>query len=220
MMHPTDDRLQDYLDDLLCREERAELEAHLVQCDVCTATVRAERELRRALNDLPRAIEPPAHVLAAINQAIDAQPLRVAAVAPRRSPWRDRTLASVRAPLAVAAMLLVMATASLTLWLARERTPPPVRAGADPAVMAVLAAEPRYVRAADELAAALDAGAHVLTPATVQLVRDHLRVIDAALAEARAALREDPNNAALAELLRAAHEQKLELLRRATRAAS
>jgi hypothetical protein len=231
-MHPGADRLQDYLDDLLCREDRAELEAHLAGCRDCTAEVLGERELRRALADLPRAITPERDLLAGINAAIDAaegdvafarapdvQPLR--ARAPRRS-FGDRSISSVRFALAAAALVLIALTATITMLLTREPGTRPLARGdapaTDPVVREVLAAEQSYVAAGDELELALASARSQLDPATVRLVEANLRVIDAALAEARAALRGEPDNAALARLLQAAHEQKLALLRRATRA--
>lgn len=208
MMHAPEDRLYDYIDDLLCREERAELESHLAACAECTAFVRRERELRRALAELPRTIAPPPELLEAIHARIDS---------PTARPLRERTLWSVRYPLAAAALVLVIATA-LVMRLAQPAPTSTVAAPAAAAVVReVLDAEPRYVDAAAELEAVLQASRAQLRPETIALVERSLRVIDAALAEARSALREDPSNASLAELLRAAHEQKLELLRRATR---
>jgi hypothetical protein len=48
-------------------------------------------------------------------------------------------------------------------------------------------------------------------------VEESLRVVDDAIAEARQALARDPGNLAIADVLSANHEQKLDLLRRATR---
>lgn len=232
--HPGAERLQDYLDDLLCREERAELEAHLAECRDCTAEVVGQRELRRALADLPRSIMPERDLLAGINAAIDAGatgdvaldrapdvvPLTLSR--PRRS-FGDRPIRSVRYALAAAALVLMALTATITMLLTREPATQPLARGevspaADPVVREVLATEHSYVAAGEELELALASARSQLDPATVRLVEANLRVIDAALAEARAALRGEPDNAALARLLQAAHEQKLALLRRATRA--
>lgn len=232
--HPGAERLQDYVDDLLCREELAELEAHLAGCRDCTAEVLGERELRRALADLPCSIMPERDLLAGINAAIDAVaesdvvldtapafvplPLR----RPRHS-FGDRPIRSVRYALAAAALVLIALTATITMLLTREPGTRPlarsdVSPAADPVVREVLATERSYVAAGEELEVELAAARSQLDPATVRLVDANLRVIDAALAEARAALRGQPDNAALARLLQAAHEQKLALLRRATRA--
>jgi hypothetical protein len=65
------------------------------------------------------------------------------------------------------------------------------------------------------LRAALLRDQAVLEPETVRVLEQSLARIDAALADARAALAADPANAVLAEMLQANYEKKLDLLRRA-----
>lgn len=215
MTHPHEERIQDYLDDLLCREERAELEAHFASCAQCTAQVRAERELQRALRTLPTEITAPAGMLEGIHARISAGPQPVA---PVRSRVLDRPLRSVRPALAAAAVVLVALSSGVTaLWLRRAESTPPEAAAAVPAGAAILAVEQPYQRQEAELRATLDAGRAVLAPETVRILEDNLAVIDAALAEARAVLREDPGNGAVLALLRATHERRIDLLRQATR---
>jgi len=72
-----------------------------------------------------------------------------------------------------------------------------------------------YERAARDLAATLDARRSALSPETVAKVEASLRVIDSAIAEARAALARDPGNQALVELLGVSYRQKLDVLHRA-----
>lgn len=216
MNHPAEDRLQDYIDDLLCREERAELEQHLVQCSACTTHVREARALGAALRALPRSIEPPPHVLAGIHERIDAGPGTFPA---RRAPgdWPARRRALV-VPLASAALVLVVATA-LFAWYLQSRGVPAASVAADGqgVVHQVLAAERSYVAAAAELETLLAGAGDQLAPETQALLQHNLQVVDRAVRESRAALDDEPDNVMLAELLRAAHEQKLTLLRRATR---
>ena len=45
--HLREDRLHEYVEDLLCREERAEAEKHLVRCEQCRAVVKRLRDRRR-----------------------------------------------------------------------------------------------------------------------------------------------------------------------------
>ena len=66
----------------------------------------------------------------------------------------------------------------------------------------------------------LAARKHTLAPETIAAVERSLRTIDAALAEAREALARDPASETLARLLVAGHDQKVELLRHATRLAT
>lgn len=215
MTHPDETRVQDYLDDLLCREDRAELEQHLAACAECTALVLRARDLQRALRELPRELTAPAHLRAAINARIDERPLREAEGG--RASVLDRPLRSLRPALAAAALLLVAISSALTLLLVRPEGSAPVAARPSGPGGALLAVERPYQRAADELSAALTGGREVLAPETVRILEENLRVIDAALAEARAALREDPGNGPVLELLRATHERRLDLLRQARR---
>jgi len=238
--HPEPDRLQDYVDEVLGREERAELEAHLDTCAECTAQVAGERELRRALAALPRSIAPERDLLAGINAAIDAAdpvnaPHAAIDATPLQGPrartrprFAERPIGSLRLALAAAALVLIALSAALTMLLMRAHEPaglafarsaPGVPAPVtDLVVREVLAVEASYIEASDELENALAASRPELDPATVRLVEANLRVVESALAEARAALRREPDNPSLAQLLRDAHEQKLALLRRATRA--
>ena len=77
------------------------------------------------------------------------------------------------------------------------------------------ATEAAYLDDLAELHAAFVAQRHALAPATITVVERSLAAIDAAIAEARAALVADPANQALAELLSTTYRQKVELLRRA-----
>ena len=79
------------------------------------------------------------------------------------------------------------------------------------------AADREYVLAAEDLERVLAEGRDKLSPATVAVLERNLALIDAAIAEARAALEADPANADLRALLWGAHRQKLDLLDRATR---
>ena len=57
----------------------------------------------------------------------------------------------------------------------------------------------------------------MLAPETVVAVERSLQTIETAIAEAREALARDPGSETLARLLVAGHDQKVELLRHATR---
>jgi hypothetical protein len=73
----------------------------------------------------------------------------------------------------------------------------------------------RYDAAAADLVSDLNARRARLNPQTVAVLDTCLRRIDAAIAEARSALRADPGNAVVSELLTVSYKQKLDLLKRA-----
>src|SRR6266536_330104 len=70
-----------------------------------------------------------------------------------------------------------------------------------------------FDRATDELSRVLAAERERLRPETVVLLERNLALIDAAIAESRAALARDPANGELRRLFTAASRQKVELLR-------
>lgn len=73
----------------------------------------------------------------------------------------------------------------------------------------------RYSVATTELANTLDARRSRLDPRTVAVLDSCLTRIDAAIAEARAALKQEPRNSVVSDLLTATYRQKLDLLKRA-----
>jgi Putative zinc-finger len=85
-------------------------------------------------------------------------------------------------------------------------------AGADPE--APLAEEQRYQDSVAALRAALQARRGSLSPATLEVVEHNLAVVDEALREIRRALRDDPGNALLSQLLRSTNQQKVDVLQR------
>jgi anti-sigma factor RsiW len=232
--HLSEDRMQDYAADLLCREERAEAEQHLVACPTCTAEVRAVRALIADLADLPADVLPERDLRPDIASRIDAPadgtaPAGVIEIGKRRNPaaprpFAERTLRSMRLPLAAAAVLLIAVTAGITSVLLRASVPSPV--DGPPAVAQQVtfagqdfrAIETRYAAATADLEALLRDANDDLPPETIALLERSLAVIDQALAEAREALRADPGDPALPGLIMAAYEQKLDLLRRAANA--
>jgi anti-sigma factor RsiW len=231
--HLREDRINDYVDDLLCREERAEAEQHLLVCDVCQAEVAALRNLAAGLGGVAQEISPSRDLLSGINERIDAaasdatDAVRAAPLTARPSQRSMRSLAPYRYQLAAAAVVLVAVSVAITSALVRrgsDSAPVGVSSGdarstaTQPVPMAVPVSrvDDRYGNAARELEQQLAQQRSKLAPETVRLVEENLRVIDEALAEARAALRDDPNNAALNDLMRSAYEKKLDLLRHAT----
>jgi anti-sigma factor RsiW len=175
--------------------DREALEAHARSCAGCRADLESTRVARPAAAALPRSIEPPHDLWPGIQQRLGRSgPIQ----APRR--WRMAGLA------AAAAILLMAGSSAVTLWLVRDRPAPTA-----PAI------EAGYVSATAELLRALDAERAHLAPATVATLERNLAVIDAAIAESRAALATDPANHDLAALLWASYRQKVALLQQATR---
>ncbi|MEO5511014.1 MAG: zf-HC2 domain-containing protein [Longimicrobiales bacterium] len=236
--HPREDRVQDYVDDLLCPEERAEVEQHLAACAQCLSEVAALRDLVADLHNLPAEIQPDSDLLSVIHARIDAHATHATDAThathttdttdtTTAARLRDRSLYSLRYPLAAAAVVLIAVSTALTVMLV-QRNGGSVRLGNNGSrngstVLAsrqTSAVDQRYSEATAELENLLQSQRSQLAPETIRLVEENLRVIDQALAEARAALREDPSDPALSDFVRSAYEKKIDLLRHATRGAT
>jgi anti-sigma factor RsiW len=194
-------RLDARADGTLSRTELTAVEAHLAGCEACRREAEALERLLAETRALPRSIMPERELwdgiearLAPRGGAVTALPTR------RRTPLRPMLLAA-----AIAGILLGGTAVALVLR----------RAPADPAFVAE---QQRYLEASAELARALAQEPGHLAPETQAVVRRSLAIVDQAIAEAEAALTDDPGNRALEQMLLARYEQRLELLRRANEA--
>lgn len=225
--HLDDAALNALLDDELAPAARAGAEAHIAACAACAAELAALRALALDLAGLPRGVAPARDLLSGIHARLDGGavvPLRpdtTATAGPHlpRGPLAQRTLGSARWVLAAAAAVLVVLSSALTALLMERRAVEPAFIATDASALVppveLDRVEARFVSATSELERVLDAQRASLSPETVRILEENLAIIDAALAEARTALRADPGNPVLSEILMATYEMKLDLLRRA-----
>ena len=192
------------------------------------------RELSEQIAALPRSIDPPSGAWAGIRSAIEAD---------RNSP-SDRPMAAASYPaphpafwqrpvfLAAAAVVLVAGSSTVTAIAIRKAADrgntvvaaPPERitnssadSSSGPASLAQFTVvESDYLRAVNDLSATLESERGTLSPETIAKLRESLRIIDAAILEARNALAADPANKTLIEMLANSYEQKVDLLKRTT----
>lgn len=137
------------------------------------------------------------------------------AAAPARLPWRR---------LAIAASLLVAATAGITYTLVARHSAAPLadandsatvdaRLPAAPAVpVSTVSAEQTFDREIGALHDVIEQRRKDLDPATIAVLEKNLKLIDAAIAESKAALAKDPASAFLMDRLTRAYDTKLQLL--------
>ena len=192
--------LNEYVDGTLAARERATVEAHLIDCAGCRAAIVELRALVSAAAALPKSIAPERNLWT----AVEARIVQRATYNVRRAFWR-RALA---------------AAAVLVIALGLYRLLPPVTALYRPAGRGWVGVQADFERATDELSGILAVERGRLRPETVALLERNLAVIDAAIAESRAALARDPTNADLRRLFAAASRHKVELLEWATRVAA
>lgn len=155
-----------------------------------------ETFLRSHISDLPRSIEP----------ARDLWPQIEARLTPRA---RSRTRPVL---LQLAAAIALVALSSAVTWYLVRRSGPVVTVATAPVDRAQLA---RLARAGDVMKEGL--GSSSLAPETRAILARNLTVIDSAIAESQRALDADPGSPVLADLLRAAHRQRVEFLQQAAR---
>jgi predicted anti-sigma-YlaC factor YlaD len=213
------DRIDDYVDGELPEAEFQETELHLARCEECRAEERAVRAVVARAAALPREVAPARDLWPEVAVRLGTgEGLRVVAPRPR--------FLGMTAPGWAAAAAVILAAGA---WLARERGPAPMSTAAvaptattmpvslTVGMPAVLEAEREYQRAAATLMAALDDPKAGLAPETRAALNANLETIDAALAQVRAALQKDPQNAQLARLLTSTHQKKIGALQRMVR---
>lgn len=218
------DRLDDYVDGALDAAETRAVREHLAACAECRAEVDGLRALLDETRFLPRDVAPPRDLWAGIEARLE--PRAPAAAAPDILPLRRRS-GPPRWLLQAAAAVVLVAGTSLVTWTLAGRgravvagdpevLPPAVVQGAAPTVLASFApAEADYRTAIGDLERLLAEQRGQMAPETAATLERNLAIIDAAIADSRAALERDPNSAALARMLAGMYDTKVQVLRQA-----
>jgi hypothetical protein len=210
-------RLADYLDDALDTRIRAAVDRHLASCARCAGVLAALDERSLSAAALP-VLVPSRDLWAGIASRIEPRVLTMTE--------RERRPAARRLPrvalFAAAAALLIAGTALVTRRLMLQREPVLTHEASNPASPASsgkLVSREALIATYDTEIAALDSAVRLrrgdLDTNTVKIIEKNLRVIDAAIAESRAALAKDPHNRFLHEQLTTVLDQKVGLLRTA-----
>ena len=211
-----EERLDDYVDGIVPDAEAAEVKRHLEGCEACR---QGELELRSLLTQataLPGEAKPDADLWPGIRQRI----LRSNVVhgyfegLPPRA-WRPAVAAA-------AGLLIIVSTALAGYLLGRrsaadEAQAPRTRSvQLDPAAPhSLFIMETEFAEARQDLLKLLEQRKDSLTPKTLAMIQDNLRLIDQSLSEIRIALEQDPANPDLARLLAATYRGGVDLLQRA-----
>lgn len=222
--HLTWEDLNDVVDDVLAPDATAKARAHLGSCPQCrdrlTGIEITLAEVARAAREIP----PPAEAWPAVRSEIESRKVVPLAGMPGHGASVARFAARRRWTLAAAAVVLVAASSIVTaVVMTRTQLPAGIAVETAPTIalpVAVVDAERSYLASVQELGAALEAARPHLSPETVEIVERNLALIDAAIAESRAALLRDPGNRVLLDVLAGTYRQKLELLRRAAQLAT
>ena len=220
------DHLSAYIDDDLDAATRAGVERHLRTCQDCAEDLDEMRRLVAHAGGLAARDVPPSRDLWPGIAARIASP-NVAEF--RARPERRARVISFSVMQLAAAAVLLIAVSGATAWFLRgsiAATPaaapaPTIQAEIEPraaadAIRPVNFADAQYDAAVADLERALEERRNDLNPRTVEILERNLKLIDAAIAQARQALEEDPGNAYLNRHLVESRKRKLDLLRRAT----
>lgn len=228
-LHLTWETINDYADGVLVAQKRDEAASHLDACGDCRSQLGELRDFLADAQRADRAIDPPAEAWPAVRAELEQR--KVVGMPGARSSssgtaWRG-VPKRLRWSLAAAAMLLIVATSAVTTVVMRGGSagstgavPAPAQAQGTAIAIEVAQVERGYLESVVELTQALEAARPRLAPATIAIVERNLAVIDAAIAESRAALLLDPGNRVLLDVLAGSYGQKLDLLRRAARLAA
>lgn len=233
--HASWERLNDFVDGRLDDDSAGTVRVHLAECRACRDAAEALRGLSREARRLETSLEPDDALWGEIAGVIAAggggdAHIRVERSGPgmpddahprdvRAHGGRPARSASPRW-LAAAAVVLMALSSGITALVMRDRgagAADTARPGGGVAALpaSFAATERAFLADVAALDALLDTQRPSLAPATIAVVERSLATIDAAIAEARAALLADPANVQLVELLAASYRQKVELMRRA-----
>jgi anti-sigma factor RsiW len=206
------DRFDDSLDGRLQADEEEILQQHLGVCRSCADEFESVRDLRERAAELPRSLEPTRDLWPGIASEID-----------QSKVVRGRF--GRRALLAAAAAVLVVSSVITAYFLGRSQAvvtaEAPVAAANAPSAVLLASFDglgvEGFAARRTELLDALEARNHELSPETMDVVMENLRMIDQAMDRIAVALGEDPENEFLMKRLAGAYRQQINLLQRAVR---
>ena len=210
------ERLDDFIEGTLSATEAAAVEQHVTTCRDCDDELLRARKVLALVEDLPPWVEPSTDLWPGIEAHLET----------KNNVVRGRFGGQMRSWLAVAAVVAAAVGSVLVAYtvgrqqaqvVVVERSEAPLAVPAKVGGGSMSAVEVEFQEARDELLVALVQRERQLSPETVAVVYDNLRVIDGAISRISAALGEDPENPMLAGQLTRAYQQQIQLLRRANR---
>lgn len=204
-MHPSEYTLNEYVDGTLAADDRAEVDRHLGACDACRRAVAEFGDVRRAVRELPPLTPPDFQTVARAFQGRAAERHADAALPPTfRFTW-----------LAAAAVVLIAVGVAWQVGSGRPGAPPPAASSAPTAQSIELElrqAEEHYQKAITGLEQIANSEQGQLDPQTAATLQKNLSVIDQAIGESRAALRQQPTSEPAQQSLLENFKTKLALL--------
>jgi len=214
--HLTEEERHGLADGTLPPDRRAATEAHVAECAGCAGDVARLHSLMARLTQLP---DTPHAELDSLWPAIRSRIERGKVVSlgggpAARRPRRWMRRAAVAAGVA-AALVLAFTLGRGTRRPADDVVTPGI--GATP-IVSIADSSRAYEEEVQALLEELELRRSTMRPATAASVDRDLRIIDGAIDELTDALKRDPDNPALRQLLAASYRQKRDLLKQADNA--
>lgn len=220
--HLTEAERQCAADGTLGDDDRAAVTRHLLECYECAADVERLKTFLARVQERPVAAGGLHELWPAIRARIEEG--KVIALEARYAPEEStRRMPRVRgqwwlagAAVAAAAILVITLDRPPRQTATSEEQPPApantVQSG-DRAIVPVSDSARAYEQQISTLLEELELRRSMLRPETAASIDHDLRLIDSAIVELQEALKQDPDNAALRQLLAASYRQKRDLLR-------
>src|SRR5687768_10161540 len=169
-MHLTETQINDLVDENLAAGELTRALQHLATCSECRAEVDELRAMLHRIAQLPASITPARDLRSDMWAKID-----------RKTLW------TWRYPLAAAAVLLIALSSTITVFVLRPDQGPVITVTETQSAPSVdlVSLEREYSQEVEDLQRLLRENRETLSPETVRILEDNLRIIDAAIQEAR-----------------------------------
>jgi len=208
--------LDDLLDGSLEAARAREVEDHVRQCVTCRREMDMLCRLREMTDALPRAIEPEIDFWPAIARGIENAPAGIGDRLLARLGLSSWSFPWALATTALLALLLPPALEDRPLLEpGPAATAAVIPADADPEAAAVVQALEAECRQCETELAAYTGSGQDRTGLVSQMLERNMPVVDRAIAEAREAWLESPDEPSLARLLASAYRAKMSLQKRA-----
>lgn len=214
-----EERLNDYLDELLTSRQRDEVEQHLEECAGCRAELSALRSLRQRADNLPRSTEPARDLWPAIRSSLPPRRGGVSARFPFIPGWSWGARPLGLSFTGALALVLIGLAAAVALRRTSAPAPRPAPAAASApsaALASVRRVEAEYGNAAERLEAALGERRVGRSP-ELRILEENLRIVERAIRQVHRAAAVDPGHSVDEHAFAKLYRTKFELLQQAVR---
>ena len=218
--------LDEFVNGELADSEQAAVQEHVGTCLSCRRELLEIRGLLAAVEDLPAELAPERDLWPAIRMNVVATGRSTSSAAPkgrREHAWWHY--------LAAAGIALVALSTPLSMWWMSRPTESeeaarvvderhvagPAAENATPALALLARSEDGVLQTRIDLVSVLESRRPTIEPETAAVMETHIRIMDDAIAEIRAALTENPDDARLMRLLATRYQQEAALLHRYSR---